>query len=163
MKPVHPDEMAARQEQQAAAMAAEAPVGGGRQPKSSADAFNEAQYKAFEDNMVPCDNCGRTFFPDRLVVHKRSCHAGASGRGSKPVRRGYTGATPSARDPSPGPSPRSAAASARVPAAPPPRAAAPEAPPPAAAAPASHPKFCQECGFRFTNPVKFCQECGTRV
>lgn len=23
--------------------------------------------------MVPCTNCGRTFFPDRLEVHQRSC------------------------------------------------------------------------------------------
>ncbi len=26
-----------------------------------------------DDVLVPCENCGRTFLPDRLQVHLRSC------------------------------------------------------------------------------------------
>ena len=37
------------------------------------DAINEAAWKAAQANLVPCPNCGRTFLPDRLVVHQRSC------------------------------------------------------------------------------------------
>ena len=45
--------------------------------------FNEKQYQTFQATaLVPCENCGRTFLPDRLVVHKRSCKPGA---GSRPV------------------------------------------------------------------------------
>eukprot|EP00755_Sulcionema_specki_P011029 Sspe_Gene.48065::Locus_24769_Transcript_1_1_Confidence_1.000_Length_1693::g.48065::m.48065 len=76
-KPLHPEEAAAR---------APPPVAtGGKMGASEIDAFNDAQFQHFNDNMVSCENCGRTFFPDRLVVHKRSCHPDAPGRGSKPV------------------------------------------------------------------------------
>ena len=34
------------------------------------EAFNEYNTKA----LVKCDNCGRTFLPDRLEVHLRSCN-----------------------------------------------------------------------------------------
>ncbi|KAL5004754.1 hypothetical protein ScPMuIL_018210 [Solemya velum] len=37
------------------------------------DEFNEAAYASAQSNLVPCDNCGRTFLPDRLVVHLKSC------------------------------------------------------------------------------------------
>nr|KAG5692698.1 hypothetical protein BaRGS_008561 [Batillaria attramentaria] len=37
------------------------------------DAVNEAAWQASQANLVPCDICGRTFLPDRLVVHQRSC------------------------------------------------------------------------------------------
>ncbi|XP_069749727.1 zinc finger protein 474-like [Narcine bancroftii] len=37
------------------------------------DALNEAAWKSSQDQLVPCDICGRTFLPDRLVVHQRSC------------------------------------------------------------------------------------------
>lgn len=177
-KPLHPDEMAARQEQ---AMA-EAPVsGGGRQCQRAVDAFNEQQYKAFEEQMVACENCGRTFFPDRLVVHQRSCFPGASGRGSKPVRKGYAGSPPPARASSPArtasparkpvSSPSSSASPANSPGhdTPPARTRPSPAssPNPAAAPPADlppgHPRFCQECGAQFTRPCKFCMECGTKV
>uniref|UniRef100_A0A183D0S9 Zinc finger protein 474 n=1 Tax=Gongylonema pulchrum TaxID=637853 RepID=A0A183D0S9_9BILA len=36
-------------------------------------AMNEAAWKAAQGNLAPCEGCGRTFFPDRLVVHQRSC------------------------------------------------------------------------------------------
>ncbi|XP_045216283.2 zinc finger protein 474-like [Mercenaria mercenaria] len=37
------------------------------------DAMNEAAYKSAMSNLVPCPNCGRTFNPDRLPVHLKSC------------------------------------------------------------------------------------------
>ncbi|XP_072453253.1 zinc finger protein 474-like [Notamacropus eugenii] len=37
------------------------------------DAINEAAWTSALSQLVPCDNCGRTFLPDRLVVHQRSC------------------------------------------------------------------------------------------
>ncbi|XP_036596802.1 zinc finger protein 474-like [Trichosurus vulpecula] len=37
------------------------------------DAINEAAWTSAQSQLVPCDNCGRTFLPDRLVVHQRSC------------------------------------------------------------------------------------------
>ncbi|XP_013411495.1 zinc finger protein 474 [Lingula anatina] len=37
------------------------------------DAMNEAAWESAQANLVPCDICGRTFLPDRLLVHKRSC------------------------------------------------------------------------------------------
>eukprot|EP00058_Branchiostoma_floridae_P024438 XP_002609928.1 hypothetical protein BRAFLDRAFT_85876 [Branchiostoma floridae] len=37
------------------------------------DAMNEAAWQAAQANLVPCPICGRTFLPDRLVVHQRSC------------------------------------------------------------------------------------------
>lgn len=36
---------------------------------------------ANKNSMVACGNCSRTFLPDRLVVHQRSC------KGSRPATR----------------------------------------------------------------------------
>jgi hypothetical protein len=47
------------------------------------DEFNDQQFKQFSEDMAQCENCGRKFLPDRLVVHQRSCKGG--GTGSKPV------------------------------------------------------------------------------
>lgn len=38
--------------------------------------FNEAAYKSAQGQLLPCENCGRTFQPDRLPVHQRSCKPG---------------------------------------------------------------------------------------
>ncbi|KAL1499061.1 hypothetical protein AB1Y20_013576 [Prymnesium parvum] len=35
--------------------------------------FNEAQDVGWNERLEPCPHCGRTFLPDRLVVHLRSC------------------------------------------------------------------------------------------
>jgi len=35
--------------------------------------MNKAAWESSQAQLVPCDNCGRTFFPDRLIVHSRSC------------------------------------------------------------------------------------------
>eukprot|EP01135_Chromosphaera_perkinsii_P010405 Nk52_evm77s2118 gene=Nk52_evmTU77s2118 len=34
---------------------------------------NDAKFKHFNDNLPACPNCARTFLPDRLVVHLKSC------------------------------------------------------------------------------------------
>jgi len=33
-----------------------------------------AQWQAAQANLVPCPKCGRTFNPDRIVVHERVCN-----------------------------------------------------------------------------------------
>ena len=38
---------------------------------------NEAAAAAAVANLVPCGNCGRTFNPDRVAIHERSCFRGA--------------------------------------------------------------------------------------
>ena len=38
------------------------------------DALNDQAFDAYnKEALVPCSNCGRTFLPDRLIVHQRSC------------------------------------------------------------------------------------------
>lgn len=44
----------------------------------SVDAFNQAAWESSQQQLVPCDRCGRTFLPDRLLVHQRSCKPKAS-------------------------------------------------------------------------------------
>jgi len=41
--------------------------------KIDVEAMNEAAWEASQAAQVKCDNCGRTFNPDRLAVHQRSC------------------------------------------------------------------------------------------
>lgn len=37
------------------------------------DAMNEAAWKSAQAQLIPCENCGRTFAPDRLPVHQKAC------------------------------------------------------------------------------------------
>ncbi|XP_013791057.1 zinc finger protein 474-like [Limulus polyphemus] len=37
------------------------------------DAMADAAWKSHLKQLVPCDRCGRTFFPDRMVVHQQNC------------------------------------------------------------------------------------------
>ncbi|KAM6391940.1 LOW QUALITY PROTEIN: zinc finger protein 475 [Rhynochetos jubatus] len=37
------------------------------------DSLNEAAWISAQNQLVPCDICGRTFLPDRLIVHQHSC------------------------------------------------------------------------------------------
>ncbi|CAI5787093.1 Hypothetical predicted protein [Podarcis lilfordi] len=37
------------------------------------DALNESAWQSAQAQLVPCNICGRTFLPDRLIVHQRSC------------------------------------------------------------------------------------------
>ncbi|KAJ7423189.1 Zinc finger protein 474 [Willisornis vidua] len=65
-------------------------------------AENEAASQSAQAQLVPCGNCGRTFFPDRLPVHERCCRGGKgprSGVGSgkdaqSETREGTSGAAP---------------------------------------------------------------------
>uniref|UniRef100_A0A8B9ZSI7 C2HC/C3H-type domain-containing protein n=1 Tax=Anas zonorhyncha TaxID=75864 RepID=A0A8B9ZSI7_9AVES len=41
-------------------------------------ADNEAAYQSAQAQLLPCGNCGRTFLPDRLIVHQRSCKGNAT-------------------------------------------------------------------------------------
>uniref|UniRef100_A0A8U7P517 C2HC/C3H-type domain-containing protein n=1 Tax=Corvus moneduloides TaxID=1196302 RepID=A0A8U7P517_CORMO len=36
-------------------------------------ALNEAAWTSAQAQLVPCDICGRTFLPDGLIIHQRSC------------------------------------------------------------------------------------------
>lgn len=38
--------------------------------------MNEAAWQASKLQLVECENCGRRFQPDRLMVHQRSCKPG---------------------------------------------------------------------------------------
>lgn len=48
------------------------------------DQMNEMSFKAAQEQLIPCENCGRTFLPDRLAVHQKSCTA------DKPAHRPNT-------------------------------------------------------------------------
>lgn len=38
------------------------------------DEYNDEAFKNYNEKaLVPCDICGRTFLPERLTVHQRSC------------------------------------------------------------------------------------------
>ena len=38
------------------------------------DSLNDQAFDTYnKEALVPCENCGRTFLPDRLIVHQRSC------------------------------------------------------------------------------------------
>lgn len=46
----------------------------GKVTQESKDAYNEEAFKEYNEKALePCERCGRTFLPDRLVVHLRSC------------------------------------------------------------------------------------------
>jgi len=62
---------------------------------------NEAASKAYESMLAPCPNCGRTFFPERLPIHLRSCRPGSTALpvGAKRAGRGG-GALPEQASPS---------------------------------------------------------------
>ena len=37
------------------------------------DAMIDAAWESHLNELVPCPNCGRTFFPDRLEKHTKNC------------------------------------------------------------------------------------------
>lgn len=59
--------------------------------------MNEAAWEASKAQLIPCENCGRTFLPDRLTVHQRACKPkggtsnARSSRGSQSEPRGSQG------------------------------------------------------------------------
>lgn len=52
---------------------------------NDAQRFNELAWQAAQSNLVECKNCGRTFQPDRLPVHQRSCKPG---KALSPLKKG---------------------------------------------------------------------------
>ncbi|GLH13745.1 Zinc finger protein 474, partial [Gryllus bimaculatus] len=49
-----------------------------------ADEWNRLAWEASQARLVPCERCGRTFDPDRLAVHQRSCRAPGPARSAAP-------------------------------------------------------------------------------
>ncbi|RDD37460.1 Zinc finger protein 474 [Trichoplax sp. H2] len=49
------------------------PTSGQKISRSEWEASNEGAWKSAQAQLVPCPHCGRTFLPDRLQVHLRSC------------------------------------------------------------------------------------------
>ncbi|XP_075710918.1 zinc finger protein 474-like [Rhinoderma darwinii] len=49
----------------------------------SDDAVNKAAWQSSQSQLLPCGNCGRTFLPDRLLVHQRSCKPNGKSLGSQ--------------------------------------------------------------------------------
>jgi hypothetical protein len=69
----------------------------GNVSQEAMDEYNNSANKEFnEKGMDACPNCARTFLPDRLVVHLRSCNK-AHGvvsqvpNGSSPIKSGGSG------------------------------------------------------------------------
>ena len=47
----------------------------GKVSSSDMEAYNNEAFKNYNDKALdPCPNCGRTFLPDRLTIHLRSCN-----------------------------------------------------------------------------------------
>ncbi|XP_067001973.2 uncharacterized protein [Anabrus simplex] len=59
----------------------------------SMEEWNKFAWEASQSILVPCNNCGRTFNPDRLEVHQRSCRPGAR-RVNFPNQRATSDGTP---------------------------------------------------------------------
>eukprot|EP00347_Sterkiella_histriomuscorum_P015170 403358053 len=50
-------------------------ISGARNGDYNFEDYNEEAFKDFNEKaLVPCHNCKRTFLPDRLIVHLRSCN-----------------------------------------------------------------------------------------
>lgn len=49
------------------------------------DRMNQLAFESSQSQLLPCPNCGRTFLPDRLDVHLRSCRPSSK---SMPVNAG---------------------------------------------------------------------------
>ena len=48
----------------------------GNGANNDVERFNEAAWQSAQSQLLPCENCGRTFAPDRLSIHQRSCKPG---------------------------------------------------------------------------------------
>lgn len=45
-----------------------------RTNQNDLNTINDMSFKSFNDNLSPpCENCGRTFLPEKLIIHMRSC------------------------------------------------------------------------------------------
>ncbi|KEG12458.1 hypothetical protein DQ04_01701090 [Trypanosoma grayi] len=92
-KPLDPESHEKQMKELCAVKTGKDNVRGGKMRGRDLDRFNEMQIDHFNTNMLlKCENCGRTFLPDRLEVHQRSCKPGSSGA-SKPISRPSSSAT----------------------------------------------------------------------
>jgi hypothetical protein len=49
-------------------------IKGGGNNAATMDAYNVEAYNEYNEKALDrCEGCGRTFLPDRLIVHMRSC------------------------------------------------------------------------------------------
>ncbi|XP_072039115.1 zinc finger protein 474-like [Amphiura filiformis] len=55
-------------------------IGGGSGGQHTIEEINNAAFQAANANLVPCQKCGRTFLPDSLVIHERSCKKSTSAK-----------------------------------------------------------------------------------
>ena len=69
---------------------------GGMGGRSEIEAQNEAAYRSYDSNLSPCPNCGRTFNPDALQRHLKSCRPGSAHKpvGVSPARRATSASRP---------------------------------------------------------------------
>lgn len=44
-------------------------------PAMDYEKINQEAFSSFQGTLVPCQNCGRTFMPDRLEIHQRACNS----------------------------------------------------------------------------------------
>uniref|UniRef100_A0A8C5MI85 Zinc finger protein 474 n=1 Tax=Leptobrachium leishanense TaxID=445787 RepID=A0A8C5MI85_9ANUR len=51
---------------------------------------NEAAWKSSQAQLLPCGSCGRTFLPERLIVHQRGCKPSDKNKGSLNVTTSKT-------------------------------------------------------------------------
>ncbi|RNF27560.1 uncharacterized protein Tco025E_00210 [Trypanosoma conorhini] len=90
-RPLNPEEHEKQMKEWTTLGGASGASAGGRLRRKQLDRFNELQIEHFNTNMLlKCGNCGRTFLPDRLEVHQRSCKPGAASA-SRPVTRPSAG------------------------------------------------------------------------
>lgn len=58
---------------------------GAKLTQDQQDKFNEEAFKSYNETALDrCPNCNRTFLPDRLVVHLRSCKTPKEPRSKSP-------------------------------------------------------------------------------
>ena len=75
----------------------EVKVGGAKSLTAEMDAYNQQAFDDYNTKALErCEMCGRTFLPERLVIHQRSCKGG----GSLKKGTGLGGKAPT-RDPPP--------------------------------------------------------------
>lgn len=148
-------------------------------------AYNEAAYQSAAAQMIPCEVCGRTFNPDRLPIHQKSCRPGRplDNFRDKKTQRLISAKMPPMGASEPRPStatlqtPRvlpgkgmgkadmtkqranGANTSPAKPAAPPPHKSTP---PPAAAGTPVMDQNCESCGGPMNTGFKFCPGCGAK-
>lgn len=66
----------------------------GSQPMTREE-MNELAWESSKAQLIPCENCGRKFAPDRLPVHQRSCKPKSGQTMSQSTNSAYSNQQPS--------------------------------------------------------------------